>query len=232
MTDKIPANDPQLAHDRIADRFDQLLNDYDTTRRIEVLVSEFLASVPAGGLILDGGCGTGRGTVALQKRGTVVAVDIGQRLTSLVRTLTGCGVARASLLDLPFKAGTFDIVFSSEVVEHTPDPAAAVRELYRVVKPGGRLVLSTPNWIWQTPVRIASALKLRPYDGFENFLGVYELHRVLKAEGAEIVEHRGIHLWPFQLRMLQPVLRKVDRLGALLLPLMINQCVLCRKPVG
>ncbi len=42
--------------------------------------------------------------------------------------------------------GTFDSVFSCETIEHVPDPARAVRELARVLKPGGRLFLSTPNY--------------------------------------------------------------------------------------
>jgi 2-polyprenyl-3-methyl-5-hydroxy-6-metoxy-1,4-benzoquinol methylase len=130
-----------------------------------------------------------------------------------------------------FASGTFDVVLSSEAVEHTPDPRQSVRELYRLVKPGGSLVLSMPNRLWQAPVRAASALGLRPYDGYENFLWPRQLREVLVQEGAEIVEHRGVHLWPFQLTPLQRVSRWVDRFGDRLLPLMINQCLHCRKPL-
>src|SRR5438046_2749349 len=77
------------------------------------------------------------------------------------------------------------------------------RELYRVVKPGGHLVVSTPNRLWQAPVRAASAAGLRPYDGYENFLWPREVRRVLEQAGATIVDHRGVHLWPFQIRFLQ-----------------------------
>ena len=58
-----------------------------------------------------------------------------------------------------------DVVVSSEAIEHTAEPERAVSELYRVLKPGWYLVLSTPNRLWQGPVRIASAIGWRPYDG-------------------------------------------------------------------
>jgi 2-polyprenyl-3-methyl-5-hydroxy-6-metoxy-1,4-benzoquinol methylase len=120
---------------------------------------------------------------------------------------------------------------SSEAVEHTPDPRRSVLELYRLVKPGGDLVMSMPNRLWQGPVRAASALGLRPYDGHENFLWPSQLRAVLVGAGAQVVEHRGIHLWPFQIAKLRPLSSWVDRFGASLLPLMINHCLHARKPL-
>jgi len=136
----------------------------------------------------------------------------------------------SSLTALGFQSAVFDAVLSSEVIEHTPDPAASVRELYRLVKPGGSLVLSTPNRLWLPPVWTASALGLRPYDGYENFLWPAALRRTLESAGGRIVEHRGIHLWPFQIKALHRASRWVDRFGETLLPLMINQCIHCVKP--
>ena len=72
---------------------------------------------------------------------------------------------------------------------------------------------------------------MRPYDGYENFLWPRQLRTVLEQAGAEIVEHRGIHLWPFQIKPLRGASRWVDRFGDRLLPFMINQCLHCRKPM-
>ena len=222
----------QLAHDRLVDQFDSLMDDYDVSRRTETLVRDFLAGVELrGALALDGGCGVGGLTVALQQRGArVIAVDIGEQLARQAHRRLGCEAAVGSLLELPFPDGTFDVVLSSEVIEHTPSPEAAARELYRVLKPGGHLVLSTPNWLWQLPVRAASVLGLRPYDGFENFLRPSRLRKAIAGAGGEILAHLGIHLWPFQIRPLRPLSRKVDRFGRTLLPVMINQCLHARKP--
>ncbi len=55
-----------------------------------------------------------------------------------------CGSATA----LPFRDGAFDVVAAFDVVEHCRDDAAAVSELVRVLKPGGRLLLSVPAYAW------------------------------------------------------------------------------------
>lgn len=49
-----------------------------------------------------------------------------------------------SALELPFADGSFDTVVSTEVLEHVPDPLRALREMQRVLRPGGHLILSTP----------------------------------------------------------------------------------------
>ncbi len=50
----------------------------------------------------------------------------------------------ASAEDLPFEDATFDAVLCSEVLEHCPDPAAVLREIHRVLRPGGAVYLTTP----------------------------------------------------------------------------------------
>jgi len=221
-----------LAHDRLAEKFDSLINPYDSRRRLEVLLDEFLAGVPvAGRLVLDAGCGTGRGTARLSERGaTVVACDLGGNLVRHTRARATCLPVVSSVMQLPFADGTFDIVYSSEVIEHTPDPLAVLPELNRVLKPGGHLVLSTPNWLWQWPVRLASLVGARPYDGLENFVRSSDVRRTLEQAGATVIEHRGIHLLPFQVTALHPLIRRLERYGRTLLPLMINQCVHSAKP--
>jgi 2-polyprenyl-6-hydroxyphenyl methylase/3-demethylubiquinone-9 3-methyltransferase len=226
-----PTREKELTHDRLTARFDELMDDYDLGRRVETLVDDFLGGDLRGKLVLDAGCGVGGLTRVLVARGArVVALDIGPRLAATTRERCGCAALVGTLTSIGLADGSFDVVFSTEAIEHTPDPARSAVELYRLVKPGGHLAITTPNRLWQGPVRAASALGARPYDGFENFLRPSELRRVLAAEGAEIVEHRGLHLWPFQIKALHALSRRVDRYGARLLPLMINQCIHCRKP--
>jgi 2-polyprenyl-3-methyl-5-hydroxy-6-metoxy-1,4-benzoquinol methylase len=228
-----PHQEKQLAHDRLTARFDELMDDHDLGQRIAVLVDRFLAHDLHGQRALDGGCGVGGVTRALVGRGArVIAFDIGPQLAAQARSRCGCTAVVGTLTAIGAASDAFDVVLSSEAVEHTPDPEQAVRELYRVLKPGGHLVLSTPNRLWQAPVRAASRLGLRPYDGFENFLWPSRLRRILEQAGARVEEHRGVHLWPFQIKALRRASRWVDRYGAALLPLMINQCIHCTKPLG
>lgn len=55
-------------------------------------------------------------------------------------------LAGGSVVSLPFPAGTFDVVICTEVLEHVPDYRSALRELRRVLRPGGRLALSVPRF--------------------------------------------------------------------------------------
>jgi 2-polyprenyl-3-methyl-5-hydroxy-6-metoxy-1,4-benzoquinol methylase len=224
--------DKELTHDRLTARFDELMDDYDVGRRTDVLVAQFLGPANINGkLVLDAGCGVGGLTRALVAGGArVIALDVGARLAATTRSRYGCSAIVGTITALGVGSNTFDAVLSSEAIEHTPDPETAVLELYRVVKPGGHLVVSTPNRLWQAPVRAASALGLRPFDGFENFLWPAQLRRTLERAGARVEDHRGLHLWPFQIRPLRRASRWVDRYGAPLLPLMINQCIHCVKP--
>ena len=232
MSSDVDSRRKELAHDRLTGRFDELMDDYDLGRRTALLVDRFLGDTIRGKLVLDAGCGVGGVTRTLVARGArVVALDIGPSLAAETKARCGCDAVVGSLASTGFASDSFDAVLSSEAVEHTPDPRASVRELYRLVKPGGSLVISMPNRLWQAPVRAASALGLRPYDGYENFLWPHELRQVLERAGAEIVDHRGIHLWPFQLVPLRPLSQWVDRFGDRLLMLMINQGLHCRKPM-
>jgi 2-polyprenyl-6-hydroxyphenyl methylase/3-demethylubiquinone-9 3-methyltransferase len=226
------AHHRELTHDRLAPRFDELMDDYDLGRRRAVLIDRFLGPDIRGKLVLDAGCGVGGVTRTLVEKGArVVAVDIGPQLAAATKVRCGCDTVIGTLESLGFRSGSFDAVVSSEAIEHTPDPLRSILELYRLVKPGGALVLSTPNRLWLGPVRAASALRVRPYDGYENFLWPAAVRRIIQSAGGRIVEHRGIHLWPFQIKSLHAASKWVDRFGDRLLPLMINQCVHCVKPI-
>src|SRR5689334_11524292 len=150
--------------------WDDVANVYETARRVELVFGRLLADVPlTGARFLDAGSGGGHfSAMAAQRGARVFSMDMGLNLLACVATRCASERTVASTLDLPFRGGAFDVVLSTEVLEHTPDPIVGLRELTRVVAPGGRLILTTPGRLWQPVVRAASALKLRPYQGREN----------------------------------------------------------------
>ncbi len=218
-------------YDTIADDFDQISNTYDTNRRIEIVIDELLAGVDLQNQsVLDVGCGTGRFTQRAGARGArMTSLDIGVRLLDLTRRRCRTSPVAADACALPFGSNTFDVVISSECIEHTRDPEAALLEIHRVTKPGGTFVVTVPNQAWHFAITIANALKLRPYEGYENWMRWSAMRSTLRRAGAHIDEMRGFHLVPFVVPGLPPLLRRMDRFGRTLGPLMLNIAVRATK---
>jgi len=225
-------SDKELCHDRLGDRFQEALSQYDTERRLEILVDRFLPPDRLSGReALEVGAGLGFFSRRMQDRGAVVtASDIGEGLLSRIKESVGCRCEQVDALSLAqhFGKDRFDVVLSSECIEHTPDPLEAVRQMAAVLKPGGWLSLSTPNVVWYPLVRAATLLKLRPFDGLENFSTFGTLRKTLKASGVDVVEEYGLHLFPFQVP-LHGLSRWCDGHFQPLRKCMINVCVLGRK---
>jgi SAM-dependent methyltransferase len=105
---------------------------------------------PAASLVLEAGCGVGAQTVILagnSPRADFTSVDLADESLAEARRrvemagLTNVTFQRADILDPPFASGHFDHVFVCFVLEHLPDPGAALRALRRVVKPGGSITV-------------------------------------------------------------------------------------------
>lgn len=118
-------------------------------RTAQTHASFFLPHLKPGWHVLDAGCGPGTITLGLARRshpGNVVGIDVedsqfGQ--ASATAQLEGLNVEfrKGSVYELPFEDRTFDAVFSHAVLEHLGDPAAAIAEFRRVLKPGGLIGL-------------------------------------------------------------------------------------------
>jgi SAM-dependent methyltransferase len=122
---------------------------YQGRRRVIERVLERL-DLPAGARILDAGCGSGRNMVELARHGAVTGVELSETSVRLARERNAGEVIEGSVMDMPFDEGAFDLTVSLDVIEHLEDDVGALRELRRVTKPGGALLVTVPayQWLW------------------------------------------------------------------------------------
>jgi len=107
-----------------------------------------------GARLLDAGCGTGNRTIMAAKTlGVSRMVGLDLSPTSLAvaarvareEEFSAFSPMRGSVLDVPFRDGSFDIVVSWGVLHHTPDPRRGLREMIRVCRPGGLVAVFLYN---------------------------------------------------------------------------------------
>ena len=112
-------------------------------------------NIPPGGIALDVGCGPGTVTASLARAagpdGLALGLDLSQAmLARAVRAEAGPQIAflRADAQQLPLRDETVDAVVSIAVLQLVPDPAAALAEMARVLRAGGRLAVMVPTAGW------------------------------------------------------------------------------------
>jgi SAM-dependent methyltransferase len=99
--------------------------------------------LPAAARVLDAGCGSGRTLDELRAYGDVCGVDLSADAVASTRR-RGHDVLEGPVEALPFASQAFDLVTCLDVVEHTPDDRVTLRELRRVARPGGHIVVTVP----------------------------------------------------------------------------------------
>ena len=139
--DRAPVRVPVLCDFRVPER-DWAASRLDT-----------VASWPVGGLVLDAGCGPGAYVPAVLERlrtegtdgagGAVVGFDIGTERVRVAVNEGGAVGAVGDVCRLPFADGAFDAAMALHMLYHVPDIPAAVRELRRVVREGGFVLVTT-----------------------------------------------------------------------------------------
>lgn len=107
------------------------------------MLAALLQGFSPGRRVLDAGCGSGRTLDELARFGSVKGVELNPLGLAAARR-RGHRVEQAAVETLPFGEDSFDLVTCLDVIEHTDDDAVALRELRRVTRPGGHLVLSVP----------------------------------------------------------------------------------------
>ncbi|MET4701366.1 SAM-dependent methyltransferase [Constrictibacter sp. MBR-5] len=181
------------------------------------LMLSLLGPLP-GCSVLDAGCGDGQLALELAGRGArVVGVDASQRMIAAARRRAAgrpdvsFHVARAE--DLPFRAAEFDIALAVTMLCFVEDASVALKEMVRVVKPGGRLVVGDLGRYssWAAVRRIRGWLG-SPVWRHARFRSAPELERLARREGLTDVSVRGAVFFPpvgLAARLLGPADRRL-----------------------
>lgn len=153
---------------------------YTGRRRIIAgFVKEICAQIEGRPTILDVGCGTGANLVLLSKFGDAEGVDISPDALAFCRERGLQQVRLGAAEALPYEDGTFDLVTALDVVEHLDDDVGGLREMRRVLRPGGRVLLFVPTFMFLWGVQDEVSNHRRRYR-------LPELRRVVTEAGFEV----------------------------------------------
>lgn len=159
-----------------------------------------------GDVVLDLGCGEGRHVISAYVEADVHSVGVDLSLEDLRTTrekfadfnepdnqAKSFGLSSANALELPFADNTFDKVICSEVLEHIPDYQGALKEIERVLKPGGLFCASVPR---RWPEKICWALSEEYYQVPGGHLRIFrgkELRREIEQLGFDHYHRHWAH---------------------------------------
>lgn len=176
--------------DEICNAFHQCASDYEAAAVAQRAIGtqlferlDYLKIEPR--YVLDLGCGTGLLTQQLKKKypkATVVGVDLAHAMLREAESNQGWRMhpewLRADMQMLPFSNGLFDLVFSNQVFHWSPDYPALIREVSRVMNPGGCLMFSTVGPDTCKELRSADERHAHAND----FLDMHDVGDILLAE--------------------------------------------------
>lgn len=161
----------------------------------------------AGLRVLDLGCGAGRHTFEAARRGaSVVAVDTdadelatvdgwldAMRAEGELAADAPAHTVQADARHLPFDDDGFDVVVAAEILEHLRDDRAAMHEIARVVRPGGRVAVTVPRWGPEVVCWVLSSTYHTVAGGHVRIYRESQLRDRLADTGLEVVDRHHAH---------------------------------------
>jgi SAM-dependent methyltransferase len=154
-----------------------------------------LADIPDESRALEIFSRTGEGMAFFYDQGKVgsaVCVDVSRKMGEICKLqlqqvgLTDARWVRMVDYALPFEDGDFDVVFFLETIEHVSRPACLVRELARVTRPEGKMILSTPNVLWEPIHAFAAVTGLHHSEGPHRFIRYHRLMEMVEQAGFQV----------------------------------------------
>lgn len=161
-------------------------------RRHEIAYAALLPRC-AGRVVLEAGAGEGYGAdMIADVAARVIGVDYDETAVAHIRSrYPRVDMRQANLAALPLPDESVDVVVNFQVIEHLWDQAQFLRECLRVLRPGGELLISTPNRITFSPGRDTP---LNPFHTRE--LNAAELDELLVEAGFTVTRMAGVHHGP------------------------------------
>jgi ubiquinone/menaquinone biosynthesis C-methylase UbiE len=170
------------------------------------VIEQLEKNPPAGGVMLEIGCGRGGLSNYISQMphapSRIYACDYSEEALNIARKKYADNAAicwqRENIQALSFSDAYFDCIVSCETIEHVPNPKQAIQELYRVLKPGGKLYLTCPNYfnffgLWCLYRYFIG----KPYTEFQpyvNYILLPRLRRWIRNAGFKITHFRSAAL--------------------------------------
>ncbi len=147
---------------------------------------------------------TGNGSLYFWKKGKisrVVCADMTKKMQEICRANLkkypiDFSTQYFSDYPLPFSNNQFETILSFESIEHLPGPENFVKELYRILRPGGHLVLTMPNILWEPIHWLAAIFNIHHSEGPHRFIRHRKVKKWLKQNGFKIIGQKTFILIP------------------------------------
>jgi SAM-dependent methyltransferase len=179
--------------------------DIDQVYSNEGRIPDELAKVRpiAGARVLEVGAGSGRDSLLLAQRGALpVTLDYTRESLYLIQRLARregvqIDLVCADCMHMPFRSGTFDVVFHQGLMEHFRDPAPLLTENHRVLRPGGHALVDVPQrYHPYTLMKHVLIVLGRWFAGWETEYSIGELERLVERHGLRVRHAYGDWMVP------------------------------------
>jgi SAM-dependent methyltransferase len=163
-----------------------------------------LFQIPEGARVLDIDCRTAKGTVFFTEKYPTahfqcmaMSPTFKERAEhTLQKNTVNAPVGIFNTMPLPFEDQSFDMILTYETLEHVPWPARYIKELSRVLMPGGQLVLTTPNVLWEPVHWLSATLHLDHGEGPHRMVPRREIFAAFREAGLEVITEKTFVLIP------------------------------------